>query len=66
VPPVGYVTLCDQATIAHKSLDPPRDQTIPIISLWQITAESLCRPGDYHCHLSPRRLRNSQDSVVNF
>jgi hypothetical protein len=65
VPPSGNVSLCHEATVAHKLLNTASDHMMTRISLRQFRAKSVrCRHDD-HRNLPPRRLGNRENGIIN-
>jgi len=65
VPPQCNVSLRNQTASTHKSTNPLSYQMMPVIALWQITAEPVGGLDDYRRDLSPRWLGNRENCIVN-
>jgi len=65
VPPQCNVSLRNQTASTHKSTNPLSHQMMPLIALWQITAEPVTGLDDYHRDLSPRWLGDRENCIVN-
>src|SRR5947209_3103609 len=62
------LSLRHQTTVTDKSLNALGNEVIPLVSLRQIVAHSVCNPTNHHCNLSPTAFggrKHQENSLIN-